>query len=332
MKKISLSFLLVFCMLFSACSNQNSNRDNAVRNDTDFSSASTDLTETEETYPHPNSFTAPVRTVDEYLDNCKAAVKVEIVDTVELYELNVYYTCRVIEDYFGNLNYFGMEEGYINVYDSIIKYEPGDIAYMFLKAEDITSYPHIVYLQLSYKNGYVRTKYEDGKFVSIYPLESAVSPDNLYAFDETQLAAKSSSTDQAQLLEEEIKSYSLRRTKKLVCAPPVDSYAAMAEQAAEAWLIKIDSIVKDVDYGKFAKGFDCEILEVYRTNSDAEPGIHSREIVLLENEIESGKTYLFFKGWHEDGFIDVTSRDFCLLPSDSEEFPDISAIVSDEMY
>ena len=127
-----------------------------------------------------------VKVLEDYLEECEAAVKVEVTEVTEKNLFNVYYTCRVVEDYFKNLNYYGMEDGYINVYDSDINYEVGDVAYMFLTGEMLKGYKHICYLQLSDVAGYIDTKIVKGKIVPVIEIYSAVSENNVYGLEKRQ--------------------------------------------------------------------------------------------------------------------------------------------------
>jgi len=131
-----------------------------------------------------------VKTLQDYLEECEAAVKVEIVEIERKNEFSVRYVCRVDEDYFDNINYYGMEENYISVYDSEMNYSVGDEAYMFLTAENIKGYKHIAYLQLPDTAGFIDTKIVNGKVVPVIEIYSAVSEDNVYCLEKRQKPEK----------------------------------------------------------------------------------------------------------------------------------------------
>lgn len=151
-----------------------------------------------------------VKELKDYLEECEAAVKVEVTEVTEKNIFNVYYTCRIVEDYFENLNYYGMEDGYINVYDSEINYEVGDVAYMFLTGEELKGYKHICYLQLPAVAGYIDTKIVKGKIVPVVEIYSAVSEKNVYGLEKRQD------------LETEIINYAKDHSKPLVCSELTD--------------------------------------------------------------------------------------------------------------
>ena len=130
------------------------------------------------------------KTLRDYLEECEAAVKVEIVEIENKNEFSVRYICRVDEDYFGNVNYYGMEETHISVYDSKMNYSVGDEAYMFLTAENIKGYKHIAYLQLPDTAGFIDTKIVNGKVVPVIEIYSAVSEDNVYCLEKRQKPEK----------------------------------------------------------------------------------------------------------------------------------------------
>ena len=87
------------------------------------------------------------RNIDYVLDHCKAAVLAEIVSCEEYYAEEREYTCRIIHDYFGNINYEGMESGYITVLEDEGVYKAGDTAFLFL---NYLASPYFPYIHISF--------------------------------------------------------------------------------------------------------------------------------------------------------------------------------------
>lgn len=95
-----------------------------------------------------------------------ALVLLEVVD-VKPFISGDQVLCRVEKDYWGNLNYYGTEEGYIYVYSHSNEFEVGDMPYLILYGSDSQLYPHIRYGQ------------RDSDFNVMYNADGSISVDEL---------------------------------------------------------------------------------------------------------------------------------------------------------
>ena len=197
--------------------------------------------------------------------------------------------CRVEKDYWGNLNYYGSEEGYIYVYSYENEFKIGDMPYLVLYGSDSQLYPHIRYGQ------------RDSDFNVMY------RPDGIFVDELTKINYKI--TDNIDIDQTFSSSIDIVDTPEIHTLERPDSFDAAYKMADDLLPIQVVDTKEKCDYfyaitfvalsddkhGDYVKG------EVYIKN------------VTLPNECESGEEYvLFLQNNHALG-------DYALMPLDAFE-------------
>ena len=137
-KRVTCIFLMILLIsMLIGCSGHTSNNPEAITLSGNYNLSN--ATSTEDGVEERN--------IDYVLDHCKAAVLAEIVSCEEYYAEEREYTCRIIHDYFGNINYEGMESGYITVLEDEGVYKAGDTAFLFL---NYLASPYFPYIHISF--------------------------------------------------------------------------------------------------------------------------------------------------------------------------------------
>lgn len=318
MKKfISVLLLAALVLSLCACSTKDAQDSISYNDNSEFSLSDGDMENA------GKAEKVNVKTPIECLDACYAAARVEIADLEIINQFSYRYVCKVIEDYFGNLDYRGMDEGYISLYCSHRSYETGDTAHLFLRASEDIVYPHVLYFSLPSTLGFTDTKDSENGFVQVgnYTIYNGVEP-----LEGNDIFGIPASADLDSIIREYVKEHPKDTLEGLF--PDIQSYEDMEELATEIWLIKPTYTYDDPNV-HYIKGMVCEILAVYRTGGNVEAGNHAREMIAQTMEIDTGSRYLYFKGLHGSS-TNQLSEEFCLLREGDPEFENILALVSGE--
>lgn len=115
-----------------------------------------------------------VGTLDELISYCSAVALVEITDITAYNSHELEHNCRVITDYFGNLNYSGMDNGYITLQTTGEEswYQVGDLAILFLTAQASESFPYVLYFDA---DNFCRVKLLDDGTLEIFATDAQLT-------------------------------------------------------------------------------------------------------------------------------------------------------------
>ena len=215
----------------------------------------------------------------QFLDQCTVAAKVRIIESNPFStDGKVYqFKCEVLEDYFGNIDYDGVEPGFIYVYDQTTM-EPEEIRYMFLDARELLFYPHLPYAQIGSD---FRVRIEDNRLVFTFP---------------TCTYGLSESDDLDAIIRNYAENTDL--TEKLITYfPQIGSYEDMASIATDVWLIEVKQYSPH-EVNLYCGTINFEIIEVLRGEYDLteEGSQFYKSIISSELSFEPGERYILMLG------------------------------------
>jgi len=248
-------------------------------------------------------------TLDEILDYSTSLAKVKVLaaENFEISTPTVRYTCEVISDYFGNIDYYGSSEGQIYVYEAPETFKNGDIYYLFMGGRESKIYPHIVYTTAD-------------KLFCV--TETA---DGLEFFTDFRRYGLEKDSDIDFLIKEYIEKTDLSK-KTLAYLPKVNSCDDMLALATDIWYV--EAVSKAERQHPYMGTMLLEIREVlrgdYKLDEDGALQNFYQIVVPKEAPYEEGKEYLVLQGYR-DGIEEATiiSYEFGILSYDSVEAAEI---------
>lgn len=241
------------------------------------------------------------------LDQCNIAVKAQIVGYDEFIFGAYRYKCKVIDDYFANVDYMGGEDGCIYIYETWGGMRENEVRFFFLDGKQLVNYPHIAYYAIEYR---FSPKLEDGKLENWF-------------WDEINMGLA-----QEDDIEELICNYVAENDiteKKIDYLPKIDSYEDMVALATDVWVIKIQDW-NPTEGNTYCGLLNYKIEEVlfgdysFKEESDK----YFQELVSNELVFEEGKQYIMLRGINPRyGTHSIISKDYCFVSEQDSLFVEL---------
>lgn len=153
--------LLITAVMFTACAKKT---DKVLDNPQKYKSAQADLFST--TFEEAEAQYILPKTLDEFIESCHAVALVEVESVTPVDKNFDVVTCRVEKDYFGNINYWGMDEGYIKFYPTDDgRYKVGERRFFFMYAFGTNTFPNVKYYEA---DPMVRLKLNDDGTMEVF--------------------------------------------------------------------------------------------------------------------------------------------------------------------
>ena len=229
------------------------------------------------------------RNIDYVLDHCEAAILAEIIRCDEYYAEEREYTCRVIHDYFGNINFEGMESGYITVLEDDGVYKVGDQVFLFLNHIASPYFPYIVYIPADY---YCQITLTNNNTLSFF------APD----IEEFHYGLAEDFD-----LSEYIFQYAAQHEKRAIIGRTVYTNGETAREAADAMLCI--AILERSEQTKYVDKIIANVVSVLKGTRDYE---QNRVILYIPKEVECiiGKQYFVLIDKRDD----LLAGNYSMLP------------------